>query len=115
MSWDCILLIFNTYLNVLEARLGHYFLPKYEGLGRNCWDRGCNYNESSEVCRASGGTIAKVRNRHDNQMIHGLLDKLGTSNPDYIGDSFQFYIGLKAMGNDYYRWEDGSDPTFFNW
>ena len=109
------MLIFNTNSNGLDARLGAYFLPKYEGLGRKCWDRGCNYNESSAVCSAGGGALAKVRNRRDNQMIHWLLNKLGTSNPDYIGDSFQFYISLKAMGNDHYRWEDGSEPTFFNW
>ena len=108
-------LFLKTYLNVLDARLGAYFLPKYEGLGRSCWDRGCDYNDSLKVCRSGGGTLAKVRDRHDNLRIRWLLDKLGTSSPDYIGDSIQFYIGLKKMGNDYYRWEDGSEPNFFNW
>lgn len=107
----------HTFKNVLDARLGPYFLPKYEGLGQNCWDEGCDYNDSLKVCRDAGGTIAKIQNRRDNQMIHWLFDKLGLGQigPGSAGDFFMFYIGLKEMGNDYYMWEDGSEPTFFNW
>ena len=102
-------------MHILETRLGSYFLPKYEGWGRHCWDKGCGYDDSSRICREAGGTLAKIRNRRDNQMIHWLLEKLGTSNPEYIGDTFQFYIGLKRISNDNHVWEDGSEATFFNW
>ena len=96
-------------------RLGSYFLPDYEGLGRNCWDKGCDYNDSLKTCKEGGGSLAIIRNRNDSKLIHQLLDKLGTTDPLYIGDSFQFYIGLKEKSNDCYMWEDGSEPAFFNW
>ena len=95
--------------------MGSYFIRKNKGLRQNCWDHGCDYTGSLAVCQKGGGTLAKIRNRHDNQMIGRLLSSFNKVNPMFKGDYFWFYMGLRDVGEQHYMWEDGSKATYFNW
>ena len=102
-----------------ELRNGLYFLPDYEN-GKLCWEVGCDYEKSIEVCNQLGGSIATINNAHENQMIRWLLEKFGEFHPEQCSkDYYWFLIGLlehKSIdGTSRYHWEGGSNSTFTNW
>ena len=109
----------EIFFLIPELRSGPFFLLSYEK-GQKCWEDGCDYEESKDLCRLHHGSIATINNIEENRMIRELTHMFGEFHPTKCSRDFPwFYIGLleekRINGDSHYRLDGGSNSTFKNW
>ena len=55
---------------------------------------GCNYEESSSLCKESGGNLAIIANKSQNDLTTSLLQQVPKLNSDI---TFAYWIGLTDL------------------
>ena len=88
-------------------------------MGRSCWDKGCDFEQSKRLCESSESgysQLARINSPYENQMVGKLLRKFGrfdafTKTKTY----YWFYNDLRERGNGDYTWSDGSITNYTNW
>ena len=118
---------------MLVLRYGEFFLPEYKGIGKKCWDYGCDVETSKLACiqgytdphfYAASGQLAVINNKSENYDVDRLISSFGPFNPSKSSKTFYwFWNGLKetkkSMETNYenwgYFWPDGTRTSFTNW
>ena len=99
---------------------GPFFIPKYHGMGKQCWEKGCDAQEAEEMCQKSNGKLAMINSKFENYQVGKLLKPFGKFKPwEDTKTYFWFYNSLKENKINFwdstYTWLDGREANFTNW
>ena len=113
-------------LNIFTVRsYGPFFIPKYQGMGKQCWEKGCDKKEAEDMCEKSvetsnQGKLAIIDTKFENYQVGKLLRPFGKFNPwEDTKTYFWFYNSLKEEKINFwdstYTWLNGREANFTNW
>ena len=73
-------------------------------------EAGCTWDESKRVCEQEGGYLTKITSQSENDMITGLVNRIGRNR-----NKFFFHIGLNDIAEEgVYRWVSDNTMMSFN-
>ena len=121
---------------ITERKSGPFFIPKYTGMGKSCWEKGCNFEQSQEFCETadySYGKLARINSPTENYLVGQLVNNLNgfgpfdpSKRPKQAKTYYWFYNALyedKSSSPSTYRWptqwpsqpQDQTVTNYTNW
>ena len=103
-------------------RNGPFYIPKYSGMGMDCWDNGCDLEDSKSACSENefSGQLARINSQFESSQVGKLLKAFGTFKP--MKDQKTYYWFYNALTENKvntwdstYTWDDGAATNFTNW